>query len=133
MEKQIGHYLKKEMNVLELAAGPGVLSEKIGQYCGTLEATDFSEEMIAVAEKKSVPANIHFAVADATNLSYEDGQFDAVVIANALHIMPDPKAALKEIKRVLKDGGILIAQTFTREQMKITLLIIIYLWKKWMR
>ncbi len=37
----------------------------------------------------------------------------AVVISNALHIMPEPEKALAEIRRVLKPGGILIAPTFT--------------------
>ena len=38
--------------------------------------------------------------------------FDAAVISNALHIMPEPEKALAEIRRVLKPGGILIAPTF---------------------
>lgn len=50
---------------------------------------------------------------DATALPYAPETFDAVVISNALHIMPNPKAALSEIRRVLKPDGILIAPTFT--------------------
>lgn len=34
------------------------------------------------------------------------------LIANALHVMPEPQKALKEIDRVLKDGGLLIAPNF---------------------
>lgn len=41
--------------------------------------------------------------------------FDVVLIANALHIMPQPDEALKEIRRVLKPNGILIAPTFVYE------------------
>lgn len=50
---------------------------------------------------------------DATQLPYAPESFDVVVISNALHIMPDPKASLRNIRRVLKDDGILIAPTFT--------------------
>ena len=39
--------------------------------------------------------------------------FDAVIISNALHIMPNPEKALSEIRRVLKPDGVLIAPTFT--------------------
>lgn len=39
------------------------------------------------------------------------------MIANALHIMPKPDEALKEIKRVLKLEGIFIAPTFVKEDM----------------
>lgn len=51
-------------------------------------------------------------VADATSLPYADKAFDLVVIANALHIIPEPQKALAQIKRVLKDDGLLIAPNF---------------------
>ena len=118
MERQICSRLDRNMKVLELAAGPGIMSGKIAPACRTLEVTDFSPEMLARARKRGLPSNVHLAVADATHLNYADRSFDAVVIANALHIMPAPDQALKEIKRVLKQDGILIAPTFTRENIK---------------
>ena len=39
--------------------------------------------------------------------------FGVVIVANALHIVPEPEKALAEIRRVLKDDGVLIAPTFT--------------------
>ena len=45
-------------------------------------------------------------------MSYEKECFDAVMIANALHIMPEPEKALEEIRRVLKPEGLLFAPTF---------------------
>jgi ubiquinone/menaquinone biosynthesis C-methylase UbiE len=74
--------------------------------------------MLALAEKRVTQPNVTFAAADATGLQYDDKSFDAVVIANALHIMPQPEKAAAEIKRVFKDGGLLIAPTFTRESIK---------------
>ena len=38
-----------------------------------------------------------------------------VIVANALHIVPEPEKALREIRRVLKDDGLLIAPTFTHQ------------------
>jgi len=118
MERSIYNCLKTHMEVLELAAGPGIMSSKIALFCESLEITDFSPAMVEQAKKRKMPNNVKFAVADATNLAYEEHSFDAVVIANALHIMPEPAKALKEITRVLKTDGILIAQTFTRENIK---------------
>ena len=46
----------------------------------------------------------------------EVDSFDVVLIANALHIIPDPEKALQEIDRVLRPGGILIAPTFVEHQ-----------------
>lgn len=105
--------LNRNMTVLELACGTGLLSVKIAPTVKHLEATDFSQEMIAQAKKKTHSAKLHFSVQDATKLPYAPKTFDAVIISNALHIMPDPEAALDNIRRVLKDGGILIAPTFT--------------------
>lgn len=105
--------LNRSMTVLELACGTGLLSVKIAPMVKHLEATDFSEEMISQAKKKAYSAKLYFSVQDATALPYASQTFDAVVISNALHIMPDPQKALSEMGRVLRDDGILIAPTFT--------------------
>lgn len=105
-------YLNKNMNVLELACGTGQLSFPLCSKVGLWEATDFSEAMITEAKKKKGSSRLFFSVQDATDLPYADNTFDAVVISNALHIMPYPDKALSEIRRVLKDDGILFAPTF---------------------
>lgn len=109
---EIRPYLNQNMKVLELACGPGQLTFKLAEYSESWEATDFSPNMIKEAEKKSVPGKIHFSVQDAAKLPYGNGSFDAVLIANALHIMPNPDEALAEIHRVLKPNGLLFAPTF---------------------
>lgn len=115
-EKLIGKMkkvLNRDMFVLELACGTGLLSVRLAESVKLLEATDFSEEMISKAKAKTHSSRLRFSVQDATKLHYADKTFDAVVISNALHIMPEPEKALFEIRRVLKSNGILIAPTFT--------------------
>lgn len=107
------HSLNLNMTVLELACGTGLLSVQLAGSVKLLEATDFSAEMIKQAKLKPRSSHLNFSVQDATNLPYSDESFDAVIISNALHIMPRPEAAVSEIKRVLKSGGLLIAPTFT--------------------
>ena len=46
-------------------------------------------------------------------LPYADRSFDVIIVSNALHIVPEPEKALSEIRRVLKDDGVLVAPTFT--------------------
>lgn len=104
--------LTRNMNVLEVACGTGMISRRIAGSVKSLEATDFSAEMIAEARKIPGSSRLHYSVQDAASLPYADCSFDAVVIANALHIMPRPEQALGEIRRVLKTGGLLIAPTF---------------------
>jgi len=109
---RIKPYLKRDMNVLELACGTGQLSYPLSSRVRHWEATDFSPAMIAEAKKKNNSSRLHFSVQNATALPYAPESFDAVVIANALHIMPDPDKAMVEIQRVLKPEGFLFAPTF---------------------
>lgn len=104
--------LNREMYVLELACGTGLISRRIAGRVKSLEATDFSPEMIAEAKKKACSARLHFSVQDAASLPYAPESFDAVVITNALHIMPEPEKVMEEIYRVLKPDGLLLAPTF---------------------
>jgi len=55
-------------------------------------------------------------IVDMFRLPYADKSFDVVIVSNALHIVPQPEKALAEIRRVLKDGGVLIAPTFTHAE-----------------
>lgn len=105
--------LNRNMTVLELACGTGLLSVQLAGSVKMMEATDFFNEMIRQAKEKSQSVRLHFSVQDATNLPYASETFDTVIISNALHIMPYPQKALSEIHRVLKQNGILIAPTFT--------------------
>ncbi len=101
-----------EKEVLELATGPGMIAKHIAASAKNVIATDFSQNMIATAMKGDVPRNVYFEVADATDLRFKDHSFDVVIIANALHVMPNPEKALAETERVLKPDGTLIAPNF---------------------
>ena len=103
----------KAKTVLELAAGTGMIAKNIVNAAAHIEATDASAEMIAEAKRDNRSAKLHFSVQDMFCLPYADGSYDAVIVSNALHIVPQPEKALAEIRRVLKDDGVLIAPTFT--------------------
>ena len=103
----------KVKTVLELATGTGLIAKSIVNAAAHIEATDASAEMIAEAKRDNQSAKLHFSVQDMFCLPYADKSFDAVIVSNALHIVPQPEKALAEIHRVLKDDGVLIAPTFT--------------------
>ena len=103
----------RHKTVLELATGTGLIAKHIVNAAALVEATDASVEMIAEAKRDNHSAKLHFSVQDMFCLPYANQSFDVVIVSNALHIVPQPEKALAEIKRVLKDDGVLIAPTFT--------------------
>ena len=106
----------RHKQVLELATGTGLIAKHIVNAAAHIEATDASAEMIAEAKRDNQSAKLHFSVQDMFRLPYADRSFDVVIVSNALHIVPEPERALAEIRRVLKDDGILIAPTFTHAE-----------------
>ena len=103
----------RHKTVLELATGTGLIAKHIVNAAAHIEATDASAEMIAEAKRDNRSEKLYFSVQDMFCLPYAEESFDVVIVSNALHIVPQPEKALQEIKRVLKDDGVLIAPTFT--------------------
>ena len=106
----------RHKTVLELATGTGLIAKNILNSADHIEATDASAEMIAQAKRDNYSTKLHFSVQDMFCLPYADNSFDVIIVANALHIVPEPEKALQEIRRVLKDDGVLVAPTFTHAE-----------------
>jgi ubiquinone/menaquinone biosynthesis C-methylase UbiE len=97
--------------VLEIAAGPGDLgfrvAERIGDE-GRLLSTDFAPEMVEVARRLGAArglGNVEYRVLDAESMDLEDDSVDAVVCRWGYMLMADPAAALRETRRVLREGA----------------------------
>ena len=103
--------LKPRSSILEVGCGRGagaalILSEF---QPAVLQAMDLDIEMIVKAKDYLPPERarrISFYVGDVLHLPYKDGAMDAVFAFGVLHHVPDWQAALGEIARVLKTGGI---------------------------
>ena len=118
MYRLMANSLTRDMDVLEIATGTGLIAVNIAACVHYIEAIDFSPKMIEAAKRKNAPGNVRFSVEDATALSFVDCSFDTVIISNALHIMPDPVKVLSNIKRVLKPNGLLIAPTYSHGHLR---------------
>jgi ubiquinone/menaquinone biosynthesis C-methylase UbiE/uncharacterized protein YbaR (Trm112 family) len=95
---------KKDHIVLDLGCGNGVSAANIkGKFVVGLE---LSEAQMVRAKKRYTEVN--YVAADAQFLPFKDGTFDLVVAINILHHVYKPKKVLKEIHRVLKEGGRLL-------------------------
>ena len=102
--------------VLELACGTGVVTQGIASKlasAGSIIATDLNTAMIDIARKK-LPEDprITWRQEDATDLSFGDGAFDAVVCQFGWMFFPDRARAAREAARVLRLGGQLLFNTW---------------------
>jgi ubiquinone/menaquinone biosynthesis C-methylase UbiE len=109
--------------VLDLATGGGPLYQWLrpGQHLD-YTAVDFSPLMLERARANAAERRlgyIAFEEGNAASLRFDDESFDHVVCYNALHCMPDPGAALKEIARVLRPGGTFWGNWIVRGQDKL--------------
>ena len=97
--------------ILDVAAGTGDLgfavAERVGAE-GRVISTDFAPEMVDVARRnceRQGLANVEYREMDAERMDLEDDSVDGVVCRWGYMLMADPAAALKETRRVLRDGG----------------------------
>ena len=112
--------------VLEVAAGTGIVTSAIAQTCVSVVATDYAAAMVKVLEQRVKDAglkNVTCEQADIYALSYQPGEFDAVVAANVLHLVPDLPAALQALRNVMKPGGSLVVPTFCHDETKASWLV----------
>ena len=119
LKEIVSALIESEDTVLECACGTGLLSAVIAPRCRRLTATDFSEKMLKKAEKNCRAfRNITYDQADITALPCPDSSFDKVVAANVIHLLDNPLAAISELNRVCKDGGMLIIPTYMNKDDK---------------
>ncbi len=102
------------LKVLDLCAGTGDQSTAIAERGHRVTALDFSPAMVRRAADKHRRAGrkISSIVGDALCLPYSDTSFDAVTVSFGLRNVADLDRALKEVVRVLRPGGRLLALEF---------------------
>lgn len=107
-------YLEPDDRVLELGCGTGTTAITLAGNVGQYIASDYSSEMIAIADEKrsgSAIANLEFHVGKLGDGSLPEGSFDVVLGFNLLHLLPDRPQAFTEIAKTLKQGGFFISKT----------------------
>lgn len=115
MVDRVADIVAGSTHVLEVAAGTGLVTQTIAKVVTHLVATDTSDAMLQTLQARMADvgaSNVEVRTADALALPFDDGEFDAVVAANVLHLLPDPGAGLSEIRRVLRPGGVVCVPTF---------------------
>ncbi|WAM36487.1 class I SAM-dependent methyltransferase [Caldicellulosiruptor acetigenus] len=107
----------KGPKVLEVGVGTG---KNMPYYSQDWEivAIDFSPKMLEIAKERSAKLNLQvdLRLMDVQHLEFSDNSFDTVVTACVFCSVPDPILGLKEIRRVLKDDGVLVMLEHVRSK-----------------
>lgn len=104
-------YLRPGLRLLDLGCGPGQVSLHLAQVIapGEMYGIDMEPTQVEMSRRlaaKVGASNARFEVADVAALPFEDGFFDVVNCCDVLAYIPDTSAALSEVWRVLKPGGV---------------------------
>ena len=115
--------LPAQARVLELGCGPGYLWSECKERIPpgwSITLSDFSEGMLLAAWRNLVVSGRAFKYEqiDAQTIPYPDETFEIVIANNMLYHVPDRPKALREIRRVLKPGGHLVAATGGKDHLK---------------
>ena len=115
------HYVKKESSVLELGAGAGIFSKELVNLAGKLVVSDISNEQLTINKLKMTELGLEgriedFLLLDITDLKNINNDYYDVVscVGGALNYTFDKeRAAITEMLRVVKPGGIVIIGTMS--------------------
>ena len=135
-------YLRETVRMTLQALGPQAGDRILDVGCGTglvlrqvqgevdrasLHGSDLSPAMLQVAGER-LEGRVRLLQARAEVLPYADESFDAVISSSVLHYVPEPEAALGEVRRVLRPGGRLVLTDWSRDYLAMKILDA---WLRW--
>jgi ubiquinone/menaquinone biosynthesis C-methylase UbiE len=100
--------------VFEFGCGTGSTALHHASFVQKIVATDFSSNMIEIARRKTLEANItnvEFQCSTLEDFKAADASFDVVMANNILHLLEDPEQASRITYRLLKPGGVFVTST----------------------
>ena len=113
--------LEPNDRVLEVGIGTG-LNLPLYPPAVRLTGVDLSQEMLDKAVERvqtlAMP-NVTLKVMDATSMDFADDEFDKAVATYTISAVPDPIAALKEMRRVVRPGGVIVVLNHFRSQRRV--------------
>jgi ubiquinone/menaquinone biosynthesis C-methylase UbiE len=114
--------LRPGWSVLDVASGPGPVARLAAAALGPggrVVASDISEPMLALAAARPAPAGaarIEFLACPASEIDTPDDGFDAVLCQHGLQFFAGKQAAVREMRRVARPGGIVVVSTWAAER-----------------
>jgi ubiquinone/menaquinone biosynthesis C-methylase UbiE len=100
MALELARVLPQRSRVLDVGCGSGFIAHHLSALLGA--------RVSGIDVRKSVDASIDYAAFDGLHFPADDNSFDAVLLCYVLHHAQDQPAFLREVRRVLRDGGLVV-------------------------
>lgn len=102
----VGRYFpgRHDLRILDVGCGAGALLSELAQY-GEVTGIDMSPKAVAFCRERGIQ---NVSVSSAEHIAYPDRVFDVVLVLDVLEHIKDDHAAVREMCRVLKPGGVAI-------------------------
>lgn len=107
-------FLDRHDVVLDAACGTGAFTCRIAPLVGFVGACDFAQNMVSRTQRlvtRDGLDNVAVGLGNICTLDFADDTFDAAIAGNVLHLLREPERALDELKRVVRQGGIIALPT----------------------
>src|SRR5690606_5326047 len=102
-------FLTADAALLDVGAGPGTITADFAAHVGRVTATEIGEAELALSQAEVAKhglTNVDFSVEDVHALSFADDSFDIAHAHQVLQHVADPVQALREMRRVVRPGGV---------------------------
>lgn len=100
--------------ILDVGCGAGFLCNDLALKGYNVRGIDLSSTSLQVARKFDLTNSVHYEIADAYQLPYDDASFEVVTCLDFLEHVENPEEVIKECSRVLKPGGQFFFHTFNK-------------------
>ena len=105
----------KEMRLLDLGCGPGIVTASLAPHVREVVAYDLTPEMLDKARQRCEKAalkNVRYELGNAEKLPFEEESFDCVVTRLTIHHFLDPRRVMNEVARVTRQRGRVVVVDF---------------------
>jgi ubiquinone/menaquinone biosynthesis C-methylase UbiE len=102
---------------IDVGCGNGAFTELLAERCAPAEiqGVDPSEAQLAFARSRHSAGTAQFRQGDAMALPFDDNSFDAAAMALVIFFVPEPPAAIAEMARVVRPGGLVASYAWDME------------------
>jgi len=113
---ELARKLAEGKDILEIGCGSGIGLGYLARFARKVVGGDIEEKNVSLAkEYYKDRTNIIIDLIDAHNLPFPDGNFDLALVFETIYYLIDPQKGLSEIRRVLRENGILVICTVNKD------------------